>query len=103
MERLELLDEEEHILGMRIVGGDHRLQAAFPSLKLSLHHSCPCQGHEKKKKGANAMEVSIWGGRLHFRKVGDLNVNLPCVTIAKWDLNVLAIALIISDDHALLL
>ncbi|GJT58488.1 probable starch synthase 4, chloroplastic/amyloplastic isoform X1 [Tanacetum coccineum] len=26
MERLELLDEEEHILGMRIVGGDHRLR-----------------------------------------------------------------------------
>ncbi|XP_024985641.1 abscisic acid receptor PYL8-like [Cynara cardunculus var. scolymus] len=25
-ERLELLNEEEHILGMRIVGGDHRLQ-----------------------------------------------------------------------------
>nr|XP_043608303.1 abscisic acid receptor PYL8-like [Erigeron canadensis] len=26
MERLELLNEEEHILGMRIVGGDHRLK-----------------------------------------------------------------------------
>lgn len=26
MERLELLNEEEHILGMRIVGGDHRLR-----------------------------------------------------------------------------
>ena len=26
VERLELLDEEEHILGMRIVGGDHRLR-----------------------------------------------------------------------------
>ncbi|KAJ0805704.1 putative polyketide cyclase/dehydrase, START-like domain superfamily [Helianthus annuus] len=26
IERLELLNEEEHILGMRIVGGDHRLQ-----------------------------------------------------------------------------
>ncbi|KAI3713538.1 hypothetical protein L1987_72116 [Smallanthus sonchifolius] len=25
-ERLELLDEEEHILGIKIVGGDHRLQ-----------------------------------------------------------------------------
>ncbi|XP_071697727.1 abscisic acid receptor PYL8-like [Rutidosis leptorrhynchoides] len=25
-ERLELLNEDEHILGMRIVGGDHRLQ-----------------------------------------------------------------------------
>lgn len=29
MERLELLDEEEHILGMRIVGGDHRLRVSF--------------------------------------------------------------------------
>ncbi|KAM0024136.1 putative polyketide cyclase/dehydrase, START-like domain superfamily [Helianthus debilis subsp. tardiflorus] len=26
IERLELLNDEEHILGMRIVGGDHRLQ-----------------------------------------------------------------------------
>ncbi|KAI7743287.1 hypothetical protein M8C21_001956 [Ambrosia artemisiifolia] len=26
IERLELFNEEEHILGMRIVGGDHRLQ-----------------------------------------------------------------------------
>lgn len=25
-ERLELLDDEEHILGVRIVGGDHRLR-----------------------------------------------------------------------------
>lgn len=25
-ERLELLDDEEHILGIRIVGGDHRLK-----------------------------------------------------------------------------
>ena len=25
-ERLELLDEEEHILGVKIVGGDHRLK-----------------------------------------------------------------------------
>lgn len=25
-ERLELLDDEEHIFGMRIVGGDHRLK-----------------------------------------------------------------------------
>lgn len=25
-ERLELLDDEEHILGFRIVGGDHRLR-----------------------------------------------------------------------------
>ena len=25
-ERLELLDDEEHILGVKIVGGDHRLK-----------------------------------------------------------------------------
>lgn len=25
-ERLELLDDDEHILGIRIVGGDHRLK-----------------------------------------------------------------------------
>ena len=25
-ERLELLDDNEHILGMKIVGGDHRLR-----------------------------------------------------------------------------
>ena len=25
-ERLELLDDEEHILGIKIVGGDHRLK-----------------------------------------------------------------------------
>ena len=25
-ERLELLDDEEHILGIRIIGGDHRLK-----------------------------------------------------------------------------
>ena len=25
-ERLELLDDEEHILGIKIVGGDHRLR-----------------------------------------------------------------------------
>ncbi|GKF77088.1 hypothetical protein Tco_0229558, partial [Tanacetum coccineum] len=54
----------------------------LPSLKLSLHlcslpgstnaiwelklplHSCSLPG------SMNAMEVSIWGGRLHFRKVG---------------------------------
>lgn len=25
-ERLELLDDEEHILGIKIIGGDHRLK-----------------------------------------------------------------------------
>lgn len=33
-ERLELLDDEEHILGIRIVGGDHRLK-----VHLLLSHS----------------------------------------------------------------
>lgn len=28
-ERLELLDDEEHILGIKIVGGDHRLRVIF--------------------------------------------------------------------------
>jgi len=28
-ERLELLDDEEHILGIRIVGGDHRLKVTL--------------------------------------------------------------------------
>ena len=27
-ERLELLDDEEHILGIKIVGGDHRLRVS---------------------------------------------------------------------------
>lgn len=32
-ERLELLDDEEHILGVKIVGGDHRLRVLlFPFL-----------------------------------------------------------------------
>ena len=34
-ERLELLDDEEHILGIKIVGGDHRLRVltlSFSSL-----------------------------------------------------------------------
>lgn len=30
-ERLELLDENEHILSMRIVGGDHRLKVNAPT------------------------------------------------------------------------
>lgn len=29
-ERLELLDDEEHILSIRIVGGDHRLKVTPP-------------------------------------------------------------------------
>lgn len=28
-ERLELLDDTEHILGVKIVGGDHRLKVCF--------------------------------------------------------------------------
>jgi abscisic acid receptor (PYR/PYL family) len=28
-ERLELLDDEEHIFSMKIVGGDHRLKVHF--------------------------------------------------------------------------
>ena len=33
-ERLELLDDDEHILSIRIVGGDHRLKVSilFPML-----------------------------------------------------------------------
>lgn len=31
-ERLELLDDEEHILCTRIVGGDHRLKVCFVCL-----------------------------------------------------------------------
>lgn len=34
-ERLELLDDEEHILGIRIVGGDHRLKVLEFSVKIS--------------------------------------------------------------------
>lgn len=30
-ERLELLDDQEHILGIRIVGGDHRLKVLVSS------------------------------------------------------------------------
>lgn len=32
-ERLEQLDDEEHILGIRIVGGDHRL-------RVCMNHPC---------------------------------------------------------------
>nr|GEV17570.1 callose synthase 7-like [Tanacetum cinerariifolium] len=39
MERLELLNEEEHILGMRIVGGDHRLRVARLRLLLIVKES----------------------------------------------------------------
>ncbi|GJY01783.1 aquaporin NIP6-1 [Tanacetum coccineum] len=42
----------------------HESAGGLPSLKLSLH-SCSLPG------STNAMEVSIWGGRLHFRKVGE--------------------------------
>ncbi|XP_057802623.1 abscisic acid receptor PYL8-like isoform X1 [Salvia miltiorrhiza] len=34
-ERLELLDDEEHIFSVRIVGGDHRLKVPPPSLSFS--------------------------------------------------------------------
>lgn len=37
-ERLELLDDKEHILGIRIVGGDHRLRV----LTLLSIFSCYC-------------------------------------------------------------
>ncbi|XP_027769499.1 abscisic acid receptor PYL9-like isoform X2 [Solanum pennellii] len=33
-ERLELLDDEEHIFGVKIVGGDHRLQIKMELFKL---------------------------------------------------------------------
>ncbi|KAL7229924.1 hypothetical protein ACSBR2_008471 [Camellia fascicularis] len=33
-ERLELLDDEEHILSMRIVGGDHRLRNYFSIISI---------------------------------------------------------------------
>ena len=36
-ERLELLDDDEHIFGMKIVGGDHRLKVHF-----SLFIQLPC-------------------------------------------------------------
>ncbi|ESR52606.1 hypothetical protein CICLE_v10022206mg [Citrus x clementina] len=47
-ERLELLDDEEHIFGMRIVGGDHRLKCSiicrssgtFPTLFQPLPQNC---------------------------------------------------------------
>lgn len=35
-ERLEFLDDEEHILGIRIVGGDHRLKVLILSVELIL-------------------------------------------------------------------
>lgn len=40
-ERLELLDDEEHILGIKIVGGDHRLNVWFFSTSHPFfpHHS----------------------------------------------------------------
>lgn len=46
-ERLELLDDDEHILSIRIVGGDHRLKvwnltflfSFFPDFKRS-HYLC---------------------------------------------------------------
>lgn len=31
-ERLELLDDDEHILSIRIIGGDHRLKVCYPFL-----------------------------------------------------------------------
>ncbi|KAL7122848.1 hypothetical protein ACP275_01G069700 [Erythranthe tilingii] len=45
-ERLELLDDEEHIFSMRIVGGDHRLKECYDKLKMNLfdlppHCKCP--------------------------------------------------------------
>nr|GEW58081.1 callose synthase 7-like [Tanacetum cinerariifolium] len=39
MERLELLDEEDYILGMRIVGGDHRLRVVRLHLLLIVKES----------------------------------------------------------------
>ncbi|XP_055827050.1 abscisic acid receptor PYL9-like [Solanum dulcamara] len=38
-ERLELLDDEEHIFGVKIVGGDHRLRTAFKPETCSVQHS----------------------------------------------------------------
>lgn len=35
-ERLELLDDEEHILGIKIVGGDHRLRVQNTNISFSL-------------------------------------------------------------------
>lgn len=37
-ERLELLDDHEHILGIRIVGGDHRLKVC-PLCSCIIHYS----------------------------------------------------------------
>ncbi|GJW32796.1 hypothetical protein Tco_0052828 [Tanacetum coccineum] len=42
----------------------HESAGSLPSLKLSLH-SCSLPG------SMNATQVSFWGGRLHFRKVGE--------------------------------
>ena len=42
-ERLELLDDNEHILSVRFVGGDHRLQVCFvlDVSMLSILHAVP--------------------------------------------------------------
>ncbi|GKA96858.1 hypothetical protein Tco_0818953 [Tanacetum coccineum] len=45
------------------VAGERR-KCGLPSLKLSLH-SCSLPG------SMNATQVSFWGGRLHFREVGE--------------------------------
>ncbi|GJT92173.1 transposase, MuDR, MULE transposase domain protein [Tanacetum coccineum] len=42
----------------------HKSAGGLPSLKLSLH-SCSLPG------SMNATQVSFWGGRLHFREVGE--------------------------------
>lgn len=42
-ERLELLDDDEHILGIRIVDGDHRLRVLFHLPPLLFAYKLKCQ------------------------------------------------------------
>nr|KJB74713.1 hypothetical protein B456_012G003800 [Gossypium raimondii] len=59
-ERLELLDDDEHILSIRIIGGDHRLKEAF---------YCENLVKEQCERLINGLVAAKTGGELSFEEL----------------------------------
>ncbi|GJT35358.1 putative reverse transcriptase domain-containing protein [Tanacetum coccineum] len=78
MEMLELLDEEEHILGMRIVGGDHRLRVVRLRLLLIVKESAinvPMNLEARRR-------ITFFANSLYMRMPNALAISRPKEAIA---------------------